>query len=252
MSTLINYETEGSGSETLVLLHGLGMSSRVFDLIRPHLSPHYRLLIPDRRGIGLNRQLAPTRHMQDHMQDLVRILDHENIDQTHVMGVSMGGTLAQQFARSHPDRLRKLVLTVTFPALATYKRLALQQTKILGPLGLYYWLPKIGLKRLDVGKKGDDLYTKIQALMQETPPSMLRADAECIGHFDSRPWLPTIQHPTLILGGAHDRIVPIRHSLELVRLLPNARLEILPCGHALIGTHAQASAQRIVEFLQKP
>ena len=100
------YETAGKG-EAVVLIHGGGLDSRMWDRQFEAFSRSYRAVRYDVRGFG--RSDLPDKPYSDH-GDLGQILDFLKIDRAHLVGLSMGGRIAIDFTLAHPERIRSLVL----------------------------------------------------------------------------------------------------------------------------------------------
>jgi pimeloyl-ACP methyl ester carboxylesterase len=114
----IAYLDEGQG-EALVLLHGFSLSAREMwsqppwatEPIVPELAKHYRVIAPDLRGHGASdKPHDAAQYGGDMAEDVVRLLDHLGVDKAHVVGYSMGATIAGKLLADHPDRL----LSATF------------------------------------------------------------------------------------------------------------------------------------------
>ncbi|MFD8752001.1 alpha/beta fold hydrolase [Kitasatospora sp. NPDC059577] len=99
-------ERAGSGSP-VVLLHGAGMDSRLWDAVLPELARHHDVIRYDARGLG--RSAAPERPFDD-VEDLRAVLDHFGLARAALVGLSMGGETALDFALAHPDRVAALGL----------------------------------------------------------------------------------------------------------------------------------------------
>ena len=102
----------------MVLLHGLSSSGADWFPITPGLASQYRLLLLDMRGHGQSSLAADGDYSIRHMAaDVGAVLDYFCIEQAHVLGLSLGGCVALQFAVDNPDRTRRLVLVNTFARL---------------------------------------------------------------------------------------------------------------------------------------
>src|SRR3954469_11914440 len=107
------YEVSGEGPP-LLLITGLSGNTLGWAMLEPTLAEHFQVIAFDNRGAG--RSAAPpgpytTREMAD---DAVGLLDHLGIERTHVLGLSMGGMIAQELALAHPTRVDRLVLFATY------------------------------------------------------------------------------------------------------------------------------------------
>src|SRR5215216_5896611 len=103
------YELVGEG-DPLVLIPGLGGNCRVWDPIAPLLAEHFNLILLDNRGLGRSVARRKPRTLADYSSDLAELLDKLQLDRAHVLGLSLGGIIAQRFAIDHPSRVDRLVL----------------------------------------------------------------------------------------------------------------------------------------------
>jgi pimeloyl-ACP methyl ester carboxylesterase len=105
------YEESGTGSP-VVLVHGFGLTARMWDLQVAALAPRYRVIVYDTRGQGRSEVLDdPERYSQPAMvEDLCGLLDHLGLDRAHIAGLSMGGGVALAFALAHPERVAGLAV----------------------------------------------------------------------------------------------------------------------------------------------
>lgn len=110
------YPGEG---ETLLLMHGLTRNGADFDPLVAHLSPRYRLIVPDQRGRGLSQwDEDPARYRPDvYVADMVALLDGLGIGEVGLIGTSMGGLMAMIMAAMQPERVRAIVLNDIGPVL---------------------------------------------------------------------------------------------------------------------------------------
>jgi len=109
----INYSVEGKG-EPLFLIMGFSGSKMAWYFQRRAFRKHFQVVTFDNRGVGESGKPAGPYSMQMFVDDTVGLMDHLGIEKAHILGVSMGGMIAQHIAISHPERVRKLVLGCTF------------------------------------------------------------------------------------------------------------------------------------------
>ncbi|HQN47420.1 MAG TPA: alpha/beta hydrolase [Rugosibacter sp.] len=105
--TPIYFEQAGEGTP-IVLLHGLGLSAKMWDAQFSHLAKHYHVTRYDLRGFGQSLPTSPTTF--SHVEDLKALLDYLNIAHTHIMGLSLGGRIAIDFALKYPAHVNRLIL----------------------------------------------------------------------------------------------------------------------------------------------
>ena len=110
-NTRLYYEIKGQG-DPLVLIHGMNLNHTMWNTQVPEFSKHYKVIRYDLRGYGKSANPKEGESYSNHT-DLKTLLDLLNIKKTHLLGLSMGGMICQEFALRYPERLDKLVLTGT-------------------------------------------------------------------------------------------------------------------------------------------
>jgi poly(3-hydroxyalkanoate) depolymerase len=183
------------------------------------------------------------------------VLDQLGIGRIDLMGVSWGGGLAQQFAIQYPARVRRLVLAAT----------------AMGGATMLPGHPRTLLKMVDPRRYRDKDY--MRRIAPQLYGGALRDDPEAIKLFtdharggDARgyryqllamlgwtslPWLWRIHHPTLVLAGNDDPLVPLVNARLMTWLLRDARLEVIDDGHLFLLTRAAQTAALIDGFLRE-
>jgi poly(3-hydroxyalkanoate) depolymerase len=181
-----------------------------------------------------------------------RLLDALGIGRVDVFGVSWGGALAQQFARDFPER----TLTLTLAATSAGFVMIPGNVRVLMKMAT----PKRYTDPAHMLKIGPDIYGGQLRFNEE----LLREHAMVLRSSSQRGylyqllagvgwtswlWLPQLRLPALVLMGADDPIVPIVNGRILVKRLPEARLEVMDCGHLFILTDPAGTAAKIEHFL---
>jgi pimeloyl-ACP methyl ester carboxylesterase len=252
------YEVDGAG-DPLLLLAGFACDHNHWDLVKPALATHYRVISLDNRGVGRtdapdNRdQPYTTRVMADDAMGLLRYL---GIERTHVAGHSMGGQIAQELALAYPDAVRSLILLATW---ATPDSLFSSVIQSWGEL------PQL----LDPGKKSfvrvvlpwvfteaffetpGAVAVSIATWVGSPPPATgLYGQSQAILASDTASRLSAISCPRLILVGRDDILTPVKFSQELARLIPGPDPEIIPhTGHHFVLESHAPVAQAMLNFL---
>ena len=232
------YQDVGDG-EPLVLIMGFGGDTTAWALQMADFPARHRVIAFDNRGVG--RSDAPDHPYTTRMMagDALGLMDALGVDRAHVLGVSMGGMIAQELALAWPDRVRSLHLACTFARPDAYMlalnaawremRLGLGRESTLRALALWLFSPTTYAERPDF----------IEALLQNSlanpyPQSLagFLRQGEAVAAHDALERLPAIRCPTLVSVAEDDILVPPRFSRELVSRVRGAELQLVPgAGH---------------------
>lgn len=245
----------------MVLLQGLGLSSRFWFDIPAMLASdpaHPRRVIAiDNRGTGRSDRPFRVWTMGTMADDVVHVLDHAGIDQAFVVGISMGGMIAQHVALRHPSRVRGLVLLATT---AGFLMGALPEAKALGRLlSLPLGGPRAGanLVRLLLP---ESKWERAKEIFRDWPRAM-RDDPTSPGTFAVHlfassthlvaPRLSRIRCPAVVVAGRHDTLIPLKNAQVLAKRIPKAELEVLEeASHGLFADDRELVA-RLVDRLER-
>jgi pimeloyl-ACP methyl ester carboxylesterase len=188
--------------------------------------------------------------------DLATTLDALGVASAHVLGHSHGGAAAQVFARTHPERVRSLVLVSTYTRqrLTWWEqltgRLAPPAVTVLGTRRLARFIR--WLRTAGGGRKFKPQAAAVRsATLAANDSGQLAAALHDARPFDSRGWLETIQAPALVIAGRQDYVVVPRQARLLAAGIPAAQLRMLDDGgHELPLTHPAELAQLITDWLR--
>lgn len=256
------YEDQGRREgEPLLLIMGLGGHSLAWFLQLPALTPHYRVLTFDNRGVGRSEVPPGPYTLRQMADDAAGLLDHLGVARAHVVGWSMGGLIAQELALSYPERVGRLVLLASAarprPALVepwlTFQEQAL--TRELDRRGFALWLMPWGFTPAFMTQPDRVELALAQALADPYPatPQGFAAQAAACRAVDLRERLPALGTPTLVLVGAEDILTPPAYSRELAERIPGARLQVLERGgHGMPLEYPQAVNEALLAFLAGP
>jgi pimeloyl-ACP methyl ester carboxylesterase len=262
------FEEEGSG-EPLLLIMGLAADSLAWVFQRPAFAQRYRTIVFDNRGVGRSSKPPGPYTTAQMARDTKGLLDALGISRAHVLGVSMGGMIAQELALQFPESVRSLVLACTYAApdagvLATRDALVTQLGGRVAPDGTI----EVDLSRLDPLQffqtlmplvfNPDFLARELPRLMELfasslqygfSPQGILGQVAAVLTH-NTEDRLAQIRVPTLVLTGDADRLVPPAYSERLAALIPGAKLVKIPGGsHAFNLEQPEAFNRAVLEFL---
>jgi pimeloyl-ACP methyl ester carboxylesterase len=237
------------GGTPLLLIHGLGASSAMFQPLLPRLSARFQVIVPDLRGHGYSSRLPGPNGVDRLAADVEDCLDMLGVKSCIVLGYASGGVVAQQLARAYPGRVRGLALVCSYArSAATLRehigaRLQPELYRLLGTRG-------VGALAARTAPAADSAF--VRDVIGANSGGRVASVARAALAFDSRRWLAELAAPTLVVAGGRDTTAPPHHARELARLLPNARLHVLPnAGHWLVKTHADDLLDVVMPWLER-
>ncbi len=247
--------TTPEGKPTVLLLHGLGATGESWMLqIPPLLEAGYPVLAPDARGFGKSTYPGKA-NIALMAADMAALLSTLHIHAVIVVGISMGGAIALQFALDHPDKIVKLALTNTFA------RLQPQSWRIW----LYFAMRMVLVHTLGLPSQARFVAQRIFPLPEQTAlrdaliaqicqadPRGYRATMRAIARFNVLPRLGEIKAPTLVVTAEDDRTVPVINQAPLAAGIPNARQVLIPgTGHGVIAEKPEIFNEILLGFLSE-
>jgi pimeloyl-ACP methyl ester carboxylesterase len=219
------YEHWGQGSP-VVLIPGLGADSRLFQPLARQLSAAHRVVAFDPRGSGRSDKPAGPYSIEQMTGDLRELIADLDLGVCDVVGYSMGGRVALNFAAEHPHEVRRLVLAATSARGIPTRRFSAR----------WFALDVIG--RLPTPRWFDP-----------QPQSAFQAQRQASAAFDGRAKLARVQAATLIVRASNDHMVPAELTAEL-GAIPHCQDVTLPGGHiSLLTRHSAELASTIGSFL---
>ncbi|WP_428687107.1 alpha/beta fold hydrolase [Roseibium sp.] len=254
----VAYQRFGRGSLNLVIVPGWISNldcwwdhpSTVSWLER--FGDYANVLLFDKRGTGLSDRGKGMPGMDERMDDIRAVMDHEGIEDAALFGLSEGGTLAALFAASNPDRCRALVLQ---GALARFEHWIEDETAFNAFLAYVhdYWGSGASYVHYSPSMAGDAEYQGWWARRERAgaSPGAVADLMHLNRQISVAQVLPAVQSPTLVIHRRKDLIVDIEGGREVARLIPDAELlELSGADHApWTGGDIDMIADRIEEFL---
>jgi pimeloyl-ACP methyl ester carboxylesterase len=252
----LSWRAHGEGEPVLMIMGFMGSSKAWFRLL-PHISRSHRAIVFDNRGTGDSDRPVGLWSMSDLVGDALAVLDAAGHDAAHVVGVSMGGMIAQHLALDHPERVSTLSLICTRPgqAEATPWRMvaSVALRPFVGPgrtfpiVAPLLYAERTRRERPEVLE--DDL--RVRFADQAPGATALGQIAAMRGH-DTRERLHELKMPVLVMHGEDDALIPPENARELARLIPGAELVLLPdCGHLVATDAEKESAEALVGFIDR-
>lgn len=249
----IYYEVQGGAGDPVLLLMGLGTDAHGWEFQVPAFAARHRVILVDNRGVGRSGKPAPPYSIAEMAEDARAVLDAVGAPRAHVVGLSMGGMIAQELALAHPARVGALVLAATYARPGDGVRRAAEGAPVRSPFGALaggfdlstidvrqvfgYLMPLVLSPAFLVDKREwlRDFFARSMGYGVSMDGIIGQVTA-ALAH-DATARLPSLRAPTLVLTGAGDRLVPPRHSEELARLIPGA--ELVTIEEAPHGLHME-------------
>jgi poly(3-hydroxyoctanoate) depolymerase len=251
----IRTSVRGTGPP-LLLITGLGASLDLGAPFERELALRGMQAISfDAPGIGQSSPHRWPRRMPGIARTVEQMLDALGYDRLDVLGVSLGGVIAQQLARQAPGRVRRLVLAATGPGLGGVPGSPRVLLALATPRRYY----QPGYYRRIAGRVyGGAARRDPEALLHGSPARFIErptlwgylGQIYAITGWTSMPWLRTLRQPTLVLAGDDDPIVPLVNGRILARYIPNARLHVVHGGgHLFLLENPAGAAALVAGFL---
>jgi 3-oxoadipate enol-lactonase len=227
------YEVHGEG-EPLLLVMGLATDSVAWIPQLQPFSARYRTITFDNRDVGRSSQASAEYEIADMARDTLALADGLELDSFHLLGLSMGGAIAQELALSAPERVRTLTLAVTFPSVGEWgRRHAELWMKRVEHMSREDRVDELMLLTMsEEFFENEDAVSWLRGRILENPhPQSVEAfDRQLTAsrRHDAADRLRSIDIPTHVIGAEHDMLVPVWRSKELAELIPNAKLTVIP------------------------
>lgn len=244
------YEMSGSGSETILLLHGNLASVRWWDKYLPHLPPGFRAVAIDLRGCGCSGRTAAGYTIAQFAEDVHFFTQQLNLTKFHLIGHSMGGQIALLYALQHPGIVKTVTLLDSVPA--------------------------SGLRLDDDARAAFDVLMTDKAVLQQAIHACMQysddhafVERACNDAFHCAPQVFThnpvtmantglldkvqsIDVPVLLIHGCDDLIIPIRDMDATIQAMPFAQVVIFEqCGHSPQIEYPEKFSEVFNNFINK-
>ena len=259
----INYEVKEPKGTTepryVVLINGLADPRESWDLQVPDfVEAGFTVLTFDNRGIGSSSCPAgpyTAEMLADDAKSLVSALD---ISHFHLMGVSMGGMIAQAYALKYPDDLKSLTLACTYAAPGPFcTRMFAMWADMAPVVGVPFIMRDVLLWAFttDFFSNPDRAYELMEVehgmkFMTQTVPAYL-AQLNVIQKFDVKERISSVKVPTLVLAGEQDILIPVSLSKEIHDAIPNSKWITVRGGHACMWEFADDFNKAFIDFLEE-
>ena len=253
---VIHFADQGRrDGQPLVFINSLGCDFRIWGEVAEILAPEFRIVLYDKRGHGLSESGPDKAEMADYARDLAALLDLLGVGRATIVGLSIGGLIAQELYRERPERVAALVLCDTAAKIGTDeswdRRIAEVERRGIGGIAdsvLERWFTASFRANRQAELMG------MRAMLTRTPIEGYLAACGALKRADLRPYASEIRAPTLCLVGDHDGSTPVSLVKETAALIPGSRFEVIEgAGHlpnfekpqivaGLVAEHARQAA----------
>ena len=255
------YEVYGQG-EPLVLIMGFSGTQAGWIFQRRTFQKYFQVITFDNRGVGKTDKPDGPYSIRMMAEDTIGLMNHLNIEKLHILGVSMGGYIAQELAINHPERVKKLVLGCTY---ARQDEKSGHSTEYHRGLDLRDGCSADELRKVPVSKVlrtelplafNNRLYKVIVSLLMNIYAMRMATEGvaaqfQAIAEHDTLERLHMIQAPTLVITGAQDKIIKPASSEVLAKMIPNARLLKIDGGsHSVFIAKRGEFNKAVLDFLK--
>jgi 3-oxoadipate enol-lactonase len=255
----LSYERTGSGPPLLLIMGMSGTFSHWRDAFLEVLRERFELIVYDHRGVGESTALAKDAVVSTAglAEDAAGLLDALEIGAAAVLGISMGGMVAQELALAHPERVSALALGCTYcggpgsslTSPAVIQRLVAGMSSGDRELAVRTaW--EVNVSPAFAG--AEDTWEAFRAIGMRRAVAVPVITAQmqaCVAH-DTSARLGALGMPTLVLHGTLDQIIPVENAHLIHRLIPGSRLEIFDgVGHLFFWEEPRRSAELVQDHL---
>ena len=241
----------------LVLIQGLGFDRDGWEPVLPRLRRHFRLVLMDNRGSGASDPASERFDVAQMARDVVAVLDDAGIGRAHVLGISLGGMVAQEVAAEYQDRVDGLVLAATTPGFPHGYPIPAESVSLFAASA--FLSPEAKRRRhvenalsAATVRHRPELVDRLIAHVSARPtrPETASAQAAAGASFVSRQGPTAISARTLVLHGDADTVVDPRNARLLASRIPTATLRVFPgLGHLLFWEDPDSFADAVTSFL---
>lgn len=254
----IYYEIQGEG-EPLLLICGLGADLTSWFELMPHLVAGHSVIAFDNRGAGRSEKPDIPYSMELFCDDAAGLLDVLAIERAHVLGISMGGMIGQNFGILYPERIISLMLGCTRPG-GTHSILEDEETRAhMEPERIeemsqeerfrsmlpYLW----GQEFIDTHPDLIEEFIRLRLEYPADPVGYARQIAAADAH-DVWDRLPQITAPTLVIHGSEDKLIPAENGRRIASQIPGAELVVMEgLGHGFADEKPAEVATILNDFM---
>jgi 3-oxoadipate enol-lactonase len=252
-----HYKLEGEGPENIVLVNGLADDLETWaEQMGDFLGAGYRVLRFDNRGIGKSGRPRGPYTTAQMAADAKALIDHLGLRKFHLVGVSMGGMIAQEYALAHAGDLKSLSLCCTYAAPGPFCSRMFQlwrdMAKTMG-------VPTV-MRDVTLWAFTQEFFTKHEETLKQFEAAMATLDQpvrvylsqlHAIQVHDTTSRLSRIRTPSMVLAGADDILIPMQLSRQLHAAIPGAEWATSKGGHAFLWEFPKPFNKKVLSFIDR-
>ena len=247
----LHYADDAGAAPALVFSNSLGTDFRIWDGLVDRLRSRYRLVRYDKRGHGLSEATPAPYSLDDHVADLAGLLDHLGIRSAAVVGLSVGGMIAQSLASARPDLVRALVLSNTAHKIGTAEmwddRIRTVEQQGIGALSaavMQRWFTP------EYRRPDNPAFVGYTAMLNRTTAEGYAGTCAALRDADLTASTAALKVPTLVIGGDQDGSTPPDLVKSMADLIEGSQFHIVQdAGHLPCIEQPDAVASLIEDFL---
>jgi len=256
----LHYVRQGGGEPLLMIMGMSGTHLHWGEPFRAELERDFDVIAYDHRGVGQSSRVEAPFTISELADDAAGLMDALELESAHVMGISMGGMVAQELVLRHPERVRTLALGCTY---AGGPGSSLTGQDVISELSSSMlsgdrerairtaWEVNVS-PAFAIGQATYETFADIARQLPVAVP-VIMAQAQAVGGHDTSARLPEIRVPTLVIHGTEDRMLPVGNAQVIARAIPGARLEVMAgVGHLFFWEEPERSAALVRELTGVP
>lgn len=248
----VAYDVQGpEGAEVVVLVHGSAGSRDTWRFQLPRLVEGWRVVLPELAGSGATVDPGGRLEVDGLAAQVLGVVDDVGAERVHLVGYSLGAVVALAAAATRPERVRSLALVCGW---------AVSDARMAFTFDLWRRLlaadPELFARYLladgHVADWFEDNAAEVEALLPLVAAGVAPGTdrhAELDARVDVAHHLDAVAAPTLVVGGRHDRWVPVEHSRRIAAAIPGARLVELDAGHLVLSACAGELADLLADHV---
>lgn len=251
----LSYDRAGEGPPLLLIMGMSGTKHHWGERVLAELRRDFETIVYDHRDAGESTRTGAPFTIADLAEDARGLLDALDVESAHVMGISMGGMIAQELALGHPERIRALTLGCTY---CGGPGSSLAEESVIGRLAEAMrsgdrarairaaWEANVSAGF--AADEGEWERFHATGMSYGLPMPVILEQMKAIAGHDTSARLPELKPPTLVVHGTADQMIPVQNGRMIGGLIPGSRLEIMDgVGHMFFLEQPQRTAQLVRE-----